>query len=87
MSDTKISVTSQKPGIAGYESFDVFSGKDGLSRDEYKAATFHATGDTSGDARFMKAADLMEGTGAELESEASAGETSSERKEESKIEG
>jgi len=87
MSDSKISVQTEKPAVVSYESFDVFSGKDGLSRDAYKAATFHGTSDTAGDARFTKAAELVGGSGSELESEASAGQTPTEKKEESNIGG
>lgn len=84
MADSKISVQTEKPGIVSAESFDVFSGKNGLDRAAYKAASFHATGDTSGDARFQKAADLMGATGAELNAVEPAGEDASEKKTENK---
>jgi len=87
MADTKISVQTEKPAVVSYDSFDVFNGKGGLSRDEYKAATFHATGDTAGDASFKAKAELMGSSGSELEGEAVAGETQTEREEESKIGG
>jgi hypothetical protein len=81
-SDGKISITAQKPGLTSYEDFDVFSGKDGVSRDEYKASTFHNSEQTDGDAVFNHSADLMETAGTMLFEEETKGETNVEKKEE-----
>jgi len=67
MADSTISVQTEKPAVAGYEQFDVFNGKGGLGRSEYKAATFHTAGD-AGDASFKAKAELMGTSGSELES-------------------
>lgn len=83
MADTKISVQTEKPAVASYDTFDVNNGKDGLSREAYKAATFHATSDTSGDARFSEKADLLGSNASELNAVDAADENSSEKKVES----
>lgn len=82
MSDTKISVQSEKPGIVDYESFDVQSGKNGLSRSEYKGATFHTSNDTS-DARFEAKAMLLGSSSSEIMGESTIKMTATEKKEES----
>lgn len=81
----KISVTGEKPSIKSAEDFDVFSGKAGLSREAYKASTFHNSSQENGDASFNHKAELMETTGGMLFEEEEKGETNTEKKEESKL--
>lgn len=83
MADTKISVQGQKPAIKSYEDFDVFQGGAKMSRSEMKESTFHSGSQTDGDPVFNAKAELMEGTGAELEGIEEKGESEEEKKEES----
>ena len=86
MADTKISITGEKPGVKSFEDFDVFNGKGGLSRDEYKASTLHNATQTEGDAQFSLKAKLMGTEGGMLFSEEEKLETNVEKKEEAAIE-
>jgi hypothetical protein len=86
MDGEKISITGNKPGITSFEDFDVFSGKDGLSRDEYKASTFRNGSQDDSDPQFEKMSDLMESTGGTEHGEEKVGRTATETEEESKLE-
>ena len=81
--DTNASASSV-PAVPSFESYDVFSGKDGLSRAEYKKSTFHDTDMVSGDAMYDKTALLMGGSGATILSDSNAADTSSETKADAK---
>lgn len=82
----KISVTGEKPGIKSFEDYNVQFGGTPLSRDEYKASTFHNTSQADGDASFNAKAGLMGVTGSELFSESEKKRTNVEQKEEAAIE-
>jgi len=79
-SEGTINITTQKPGIKSFEDYDVQFGKSGLSRDEYKAATFHNSSEEGGDARFEEKAKLLETTGAALFEQSEKLETNVEKK-------
>lgn len=80
--DGKISVTPEKPGIKSFEDFEVLSGANGLSRDEYKSATFHNGSSMKPDASFMKKAGLLGSDDTTLFGESTKGRTVTEDKEE-----
>jgi len=71
------------PSVRSAEDFDVQSGLDGLSRDEYKKASFHTSADEEGDAKFNKAAGLMETTGSAILGQEEKLETEAEKAKES----
>lgn len=82
----EISITGEKPGIKSFEDYDVQSGAPGLSRDEYKASTFHNATQEDGDPSFNRKAELMQGLGSELFAESEKKRTNVEQKEEANIE-
>lgn len=72
----EIKEASSVPGMTTYEEFDVLSGKNPISKAEYKASTFHTSSMTDGDASFRKKAELMEGSGSEIIGDSKETETS-----------
>lgn len=86
MSDGKISITGEKPDIKSFEDYNVQFGANPLSRDEYKASTFHNATQENGDASFNAKTKLMGVTGAELFAESEKKRTNVEQKEEGMLE-
>lgn len=85
-----ISITGKIPSTPSFQDYDVQFGKNPMSRDEYKGATFQnaaeAGGNEMGDASFMAKAALMGGSGDEIIGATEAGRTYQEKREEAAIE-
>jgi hypothetical protein len=82
----RISITTEKPEIRSWEDYDVFSGRPGTTREEYKASTFHNSIQEPGDNSFEKKTAYMQVTGRDLFEEEKKLETDVEEEMESEIE-